>query len=141
SQKFHHSVTWPSALKWKTWTTFCSIRSPVNSAVPVRSATPVLVLGEQIVDLKAERRADRRQMFEVADHLAEAVVGAAQLRVAEGVEVMASANMPRSVARSPLAYASHPRFSRFAFGWSAMRPPLDDSVGVKHFPRPGQTQW
>jgi hypothetical protein len=44
---------------------------------------------------------------------AEAVVGAAQLRVAEE-KVMASANMPGSVARSPLAYASYPRRSRSA---------------------------
>jgi len=40
SQKFHQSVTLPSALRWKTWTTFCSIRSPARSAVPASSATP-----------------------------------------------------------------------------------------------------
>ena len=89
------------------------------------------------MDLEPERRADLRQPFEVAEYLAEAVVGAAQLSVAEEVEVMVSANMPRSVARSPLAYASYPRRSRSTFGWSAMPPPLDDSVGVEHSPRPG----
>jgi hypothetical protein len=103
SQKFHHSVTLPSALRWKTWMTFCSIRSPERSALPASSATPVLVVGEQIVDLEPEGRADLRQPFEVAEYFAGAVVGAAQLRVAEEVEGDGIGDMPRSVARSPLA--------------------------------------
>jgi hypothetical protein len=59
-------------------------------ACPFRRArkqrNPVLVVGEQIVDLEAERPADLPHPFEVAEYLAEAVVGAAQLGVAEEVQ-------------------------------------------------------
>ena len=102
-----------------------------------KQRNPVLVVGEQVVDLEPERRADLLQPFEVAECLVGTVVGAAELRVAEEVEGDGMANMPRSVARSPLAYASYPRRSRSTFGWSAMRPPLDDSIDVEHSPRPG----